>query len=68
MPGGSGRDLARWMRAHSPAVRVLYMSGYGQPGRGDGALLGPGDPFLAKPFTRQQLLQIVDTLLGATAA
>ncbi len=64
MPGGSGRELARRMRGTSPRLKVLFMSGYGEPGEGQGAQLGPGDPFLAKPFTRQQLLQAIGGLLG----
>jgi two-component system cell cycle sensor histidine kinase/response regulator CckA len=68
MPGGSGRDLARRMRVHSPRLKVLYMSGYGEPGTETGALLAPGDPFLAKPFTRQQLLSAIGSLLGTAAA
>jgi len=64
MPGGSGRELARRLSASRPQLKVLYMSGYGEPGPGDGALLAPGDPFLAKPFSRQQLLHAIDNLLG----
>ena len=64
MPGGSGRDLARRMTASWPRLKVLYMSGYGEPSPEQGALLAPGDPFLAKPFTRQQLLQAINALLG----
>jgi len=63
MPGGSGRELARRMRALSPRLKVLFMSGYGEPGTG-GVQLEPGDPFLAKPFTRQQLLQAIAGLVG----
>jgi two-component SAPR family response regulator len=51
------------MRVLSPRVKVLFMSGYGEPGTG-GVQLEPGDPFLAKPFTRQQLLQAISGLLG----
>ncbi len=64
MPGGSGRELARRMTATWPELKVLYMSGYGEPGPDHGSLLEPGDPFLAKPFTRQQLLQAIGGVLG----
>ncbi|MEQ1759059.1 MAG: ATP-binding protein [Vicinamibacterales bacterium] len=63
MPGGSGRELARRMSSTQPRLKVLYMSGYGEPSPERGALLEPGDPFLAKPFTRQQLLQSINSLL-----
>jgi PAS domain S-box-containing protein len=64
MPGGSGRELARRMQALSPGLKVLYMSGFGEPGCDGDALLEPGDPFLAKPFTRQQLLTAIGSLIA----
>jgi CheY-like chemotaxis protein len=64
MPGGTGRDLARRIAADWPRVKVLYMSGNDEPGSGHRALLDPGVPFLAKPFTREQLLHAISDLLG----
>jgi CheY-like chemotaxis protein len=64
MPGGSGRDLARRLIARWPILKVVYKSGYGEPGTDPGVALEPGDPFLAKPFTRQQLLAAISALLG----
>jgi signal transduction histidine kinase len=64
MPGGSGRELARQIATSKPRLRVLYMSGFGDAGRQGSALLEPGDPFLAKPFTSRQLLDAVSALLG----
>jgi CheY-like chemotaxis protein len=56
MPQMNGRALANELRKHTPDLRVMYMSGY--PGDtidryGD---IPDGDPFLQKPFTRDQLL------------
>jgi PAS domain S-box-containing protein len=64
MPGGSGLELARSMKADAPRLKVLYMSGDGEPGPGRKTGLEPGDLFLAKPFTREQLLHAVNGLLG----
>ena len=64
MPGGSGRDLGRQVTALWPKLKVLYMSGYGEPGSDRASGLEAGDPFLPKPFTRQQLLNAVANILG----
>jgi PAS domain S-box-containing protein len=66
MPGGTGRDLARDMTVIKPDLRVLYISGYPEyGGSGDsGSVLEPGVPFLAKPFTRDVLIQKINEMLG----
>ncbi|MBI4263330.1 MAG: response regulator [Acidobacteria bacterium] len=64
MPGGNGRDLARRMSAVRPGLKVLYMSGYPEHGAAPGSVLESGAPFLAKPFTRDALLQKIRELLG----
>jgi CheY-like chemotaxis protein len=63
MPGGmSGRDLARWVLAAKPDVKVLLMSAYNTE------LENAGDPMcrinvLGKPFTLTELARGVhDTL------
>jgi len=59
MPGMDGRELAERIRAQYPATRLLYMSGYfNDPG------VSPWNAsiaaaFLAKPFSREQLLEAV---------
>ena len=71
MPGGNGRDLGRRMTAVRPGIKVLYTSGYpehGHPWSADRAaarsVIEPGAPFLAKPFTREALLQKIRELLA----
>jgi PAS domain S-box-containing protein len=66
MPGGTGRDLARRMAAIKPDLRVLYISGYPEYGGSSesGSVLEPGVPFLAKPFTRDVLIQKINEMLG----
>jgi CheY-like chemotaxis protein len=65
MPGGTGRDLARRLTAIHPHMRVLFMSGYPEHGAAPGSVLEPGSPFLAKPFTRDVLLQELQRLLAS---
>jgi two-component system cell cycle sensor histidine kinase/response regulator CckA len=62
MPGMSGRQLAESLRVTRPFWKVLYMSGYPQETLGND---GPeaGSQFLAKPFTRQELLLMVRAVL-----
>ena len=64
MPGMSGQDLAGRVAALVPDVRVLYLSGYTDAASID--LRGPGvrSGFLAKPFTREQLLGAIGGLMG----
>lgn len=65
MPGMSGRDLAERLRERWPAMPVAYVSGYPQDRlrTADGEL-----PFLPKPYSRQQLLALVETCLTAAGA
>ncbi len=59
MPGMDGRELGERIHALYPGQRVLYMSGYFN----DPGLSRPGSSasagFLAKPFSREQLLTAV---------
>lgn len=57
MPGPTGIELARTARSRWPRVRVLVMSAY-YPERLDSGEGGPFE-FLAKPFTREDLLGAV---------
>lgn len=62
--GTGGRELADRLRATHPAIRVLYMTGYGD----DAVSLGLVDadaPILAKPFSPLALIRRVRELLDA---
>ena len=68
MPQTNGRQLARELCDSTPALKVLYMSGYL-----DGVLDGPGaaerfTPFLEKPFTPRTLLEKVHGVLLSAAS
>jgi CheY-like chemotaxis protein len=59
MPVMGGRELARRLRAASPGLRVLFVSGY----TGAGAAIDDGCHFLGKPFTQARLVQRVREVL-----
>ncbi len=63
MPRLSGPDLVERLRAHRPALRVLYASGYAADRVP--ALAGPDTAFLQKPFTPAELARRVRSLLGS---
>jgi len=59
--------LAREMRRLSPAVHILYMSGYPHGEIVSRGLLAGAQPFVQKPFTGQELVEAVDRILAAPA-
>jgi CheY-like chemotaxis protein len=63
MPGMSGRELGRQVEQRWPGKPVLYMSGFATEVFAAG-LLEPDAPFLAKPFTQEDLALKVRSLLG----
>ncbi len=56
MPGMDGGELARRVRAMSPFVRVVYMSGFAEPDLLDETLADDQATLIFKPFTADQLL------------
>jgi signal transduction histidine kinase len=61
MPGISGRDLARELGYARPITRVMFMSGYHQH------TPITGSQFIAKPFTRANLLEKLRDAFAAAA-
>lgn len=59
MPGMSGYDLAKRLKAELPDLRVLYMSGYAYDQFPEGGTVKEGLAFLQKPFTPNVLAQRV---------
>ena len=59
MPGSTGRALAATLHQSSPALKVLYMSGYTTEAIVDGGILEPSVGFIGKPFTAEHLAQKV---------
>ncbi len=62
MPGMSGRELGAQVARRWPDKPVLYMSGFASEVFA-GGLLEPGAPFLAKPFTQEDLAAKIRSLL-----
>ena len=60
MPGCGGPELLRpAARSSTPALRVLYMSGYTEQSAAHKAGLDRGLPFVQKPFTAAELVRQV---------
>jgi CheY-like chemotaxis protein len=66
MPGMNGRELGRHIEERWPGIPILYMSGFASEVF-QGGLLEPGAPFLAKPFTQDDLAAKVKSLLTPAA-
>ena len=62
MPGMNGRELGRIIEERWPGKPILYMSGFASEVFRDG-LLESGAPFLAKPFTQDDLASRVRAML-----
>jgi two-component system, cell cycle sensor histidine kinase and response regulator CckA len=65
MPGMSGRALADTLSPLRPQMRVLYMSGYTDGAVAAHGVLESGIRVLHKPFTREQLIRRVESVLTA---
>jgi CheY-like chemotaxis protein len=57
MPGPSGVELSQQVRKQQPHVQVLYMSGYTDNAILRDGMLGDSATFLQKPFTPEELLR-----------
>jgi two-component system, cell cycle sensor histidine kinase and response regulator CckA len=65
MPGMSGQELARRMRAARGGIRVIYMSGYSEHAAGEATKGDTAAAVLTKPFSRSALLRTVRDVLPA---
>lgn len=65
LPDQSGTTLARILQRTRPELRVLFMTGYADPGELKSHTLPEGTPLLKKPFTQEQLLRAVQEALMA---
>jgi two-component system cell cycle sensor histidine kinase/response regulator CckA len=64
MPGLSGIEMAGVLKERLPSQRFLFISGYSSKEFG-AKLDAPPEPFLAKPFTIQELAEAVKRALEA---
>jgi len=65
MPGVNGRVLAERLTASSPAMRILFMSGYSDEAVYRHGELSPNAAFIEKPFTDRALARKVRDVLDA---
>lgn len=63
LPDAHGTALAAELHQRQPGARVLLMSGYTDDPGAAVAVSGGGLPFLAKPFTAEELLARLDQVL-----
>lgn len=68
MPGMSGRELARALRARHPRIGVVYMSGYTEDVALREGVIEPGAGFIAKPFVMIDLLARIRKTLARVLA
>ena len=68
MPDLSGPELARRLREQQPALKVLFITGYADDDLLTPGTLGPDAELLRKPFTTDELLSSIDTLLERKAS
>lgn len=64
MPGMSGYELARKLRASRPDMRIVFISGHGSEIHRRDDSLQEGVTFLQKPFALTELSQVITDLLG----
>ena len=64
MPHMDGPELARRLRESTPALQVLFTSGYDPGLMAPDGILDADVSFIAKPFTRLELLQKVQDVLS----
>jgi CheY-like chemotaxis protein len=69
MPGElDGRALAHWARERLPGLKVLLTSGYLQPAADEEAPGRETLPFLQKPYSKEQLQQMLLSLLESQSS
>jgi PAS domain S-box-containing protein len=57
MPGMSGREVASYLTAKRPDMRVIYMSGYTNDVIAHHGVLDSGISFIEKPFSQETLMR-----------
>jgi DNA-binding NtrC family response regulator len=65
LPAANGPQLAARLRIVRPGLKVLYVSGYSEGTLTRQVQLGPGMPFLQKPFGAKALMVKVREVLDS---
>jgi len=66
LPEMSGRDLVEAIRSRQPQAAVMFMSGYSDDAVRRRGVLQPGSAFIEKPFSSDELVRRVRSLLDET--
>lgn len=64
MAGMSGHELAATVRREHPEVKIVYMSGFSEDAFQQADVVGEASSFLAKPFTRDELVHKLHEVLS----
>jgi DNA-binding NtrC family response regulator len=64
LPGQSGLDALRAIRAQRPALPIVMITGYATDANADRAMQAGATGFLAKPFDETELLTLVRQVLA----
>jgi two-component system cell cycle sensor histidine kinase/response regulator CckA len=65
LPGMSGMHLVEQLRASSPDLRVVFVSGYAGDEPAQSVRIDEKTAFVAKPFTGRQLVSRASALLSS---
>ncbi len=68
MPGMSGPDLYRRLTVEQPALKVVFISGYATGAMAHQLKVNRGQPHVQKPFTADQLVSYVRSVLDGRPA
>jgi CheY-like chemotaxis protein len=68
LPGQSGLETLRSMRARRPELPIVMITGYATPAQEELALAAGATAFLPKPFDDSELLTLVRRVLTSTDA
>ena len=64
LPGMNGRELVGEALRLRPELPVLYMTGYAEDSITEDGVSEPGAAIITKPFTRAELVKIINTVLS----
>jgi CheY-like chemotaxis protein len=68
LPGMNGRELAGEALRLCPELRILYMTGYAEDSIVEEGATNPGVTVITKPFTRSELVKIINQVLSSPEA
>ncbi len=64
LPGMTGAEVMRLLKARIPTLKALFMSGYTDNAVVHHGVVDPGTPFIQKPFSSRELSDKIDEILS----